>query len=126
MESLQISIPAERLEAIARDVIAQALPVEEVRRIRRELLLTVMTITSEEGGILLGVTARHFRELCDRVGVPVEALGHKTPRYRVLALSEKLDALSIAAKREKDALKGKLLNLAAESLNAIEALKWAA
>lgn len=119
---IQLLIPQDRMEAIARELIAAALPLEEVRRIRRELMLMMATITSDEGGVLLHVTPRHFRELCERVGVPIVTLGHKTPRYQVAAVVAKLEQLSVAAKQDKEQVRSALTEISARLLKEIEAL----
>lgn len=119
---LVLTIPGARLDELAREVIAAALPLGEIARIRRELMLTVATISAEEGGGLLGVSPRHFRSLCEAHGVPCVALGYKTPRYRIAAIDAALDNLSIAAKADLEASRSKLVEISSRLVREIEAL----
>jgi len=117
-----LAIPRERYEALVREEIAAALPMEDARRIRRELLLLVASISSDEGGLLLRITPRYFREICEANGVAAVTLGYKTPRYRIAAVSAALDRLSVAAGRDAAELRARFVEITAGLVREIEAL----
>jgi len=120
---LSLSMSAERFEALVREEIRALLPIEEARRIRRELLLMLATISSDEGGVVLGISARHFRGLCEREKVPVENLGHKTPRYRVTSVSAALDRLAVGAGKDLDDARAQMLQQIARIMRELDELQ---
>lgn len=120
---LLLNIPADRVDELVREVIAGALGIEQVKAWRREFLLQVATISSEEGGIILGgITPRFFRGICERLGVPMANLSYKHPRYRIVDLAMKLDDASVAAKADLAAARKRMTETVRDLLRRLDAL----
>jgi hypothetical protein len=120
--ALTAIISRDRFEELVREEIARQFSADDTRRIRRELALMVASISPKEGGLLLGMSPRAFRGLMEKHGVPMMPFGHKTERYRITAIVAKLDQLSIAAKKDLEELRSKLVDITARLIREVEAL----
>jgi hypothetical protein len=119
-----LTIPAEMIERVLRDEIAARLPERaELHRLRLELMLTIATISSEEGGACLGLPARRFRDLCEKNGVPQMPFGHRTVRYRIADVSHKIDKLAVAAKKDLEEARAAMVGEVARISGEFEKLR---
>jgi len=69
-----------------------------LRRLRRQTLAQISTVSAEEGGECLGMSPRAFKGWCKRMNIPVLGLGYKTPRWSVGAIAEKMNQRAIKPK----------------------------
>lgn len=120
----RVEIAPERLVTLEAEVRAElvAQMMAQTRSVRRELLLSVALVSSEEGALLFRVSPRRFRDLCAEHGVPVEPLGYKTPRYKIALVAGALDAMAVAAGADREAARANIIALAARLTREVEAL----
>ncbi|GEM_PF-2364584 len=83
---------------LIREHIAQEISGPTLRRLRRQALASIETVSPEEGGECLGLTARSFQTWCKRVGIAKLNLGYKSKRYSVRAIAEKMQQRALKPK----------------------------
>jgi len=98
VRSNTVTISEDSVLCVLKAHLEKVFPADALHRLRRATLAQIATVSAEEAGECLGMSARGFKTWAAKNGVPTLGLGYKTPRYAVRAIAKELEKRSITPK----------------------------